>query len=157
MYLVIFTWFHVAVSLIAIGSGFVVMYGLLASLWLHTWTAVFLGTSVATSVTGYGFPFERMLPSHILGTIALVVLAATIPALYRFHLAGLWRNVYVIGAVMSLYLNFFVLIVQSFKHIPALKAVAPTQKEPPFAMAQLTALVIFTVLGFFAVMQFHPK
>src|SRR6266550_3854360 len=122
-----YTLVHVVISLVGIGSGFVVLYGLLTGKRLDRWTAVFLATTVATSVTGFGFPVHKLLPSHVVGTISLVVLAIAIPARYSFHLAGPWRRVYVIGAVTALYLNVFVLIVQSFLKVPALKALAPTQ------------------------------
>jgi len=108
-------------------------------------------TTVATSVTGFGFPFEHVTPAHIVGVISLLILAIAIPALYVFKLAGAWRWVYVIGATIALYLNFFVLIVQSFQKVPALKALAPKQTEPPFLVAQSAALVLFIVLGTLAV------
>src|SRR5437867_1274896 len=97
-----FTLFHVVLSLIGIGSGFVVLFGLLGGKLLNGWTGLFLATTVATSVTGFGFPFDHLLPSHIVGIISLVVLTAAIVALYTFHLAGGWRKVYVIGAVLAL-------------------------------------------------------
>jgi hypothetical protein len=102
-------------------------------------------------VTGYGFPFLHLLPSHVVGAISLVVLAVAIYARYARHLAGGWRGTYVIGAVIALYLNVFVLVVQSFLKVPALHALAPTQSEPPFAVAQLVVLVLFLVLGTLAV------
>jgi len=152
-----FTLVHVLISLIGIGSGFVVMYGLLGRKPLDGITAVFLTTTVLTSVTGYMFPFEHLLPSHIVGAISLVVLAIAIPARYVFHLSGIWRVVYVIGSAIALYLNVFVLIVQSFMKVPALHAMAPTQKEPPFLIAQLSVLVFFVVLTIFAAVRFHPE
>ncbi len=114
-------------------------------------------TTAATSVTGFLFPFHKLLPSHILGIISLVVLAVTIPALYTFHLAGPWRRVYVIGAVIALYLNVFVLIAQFFMKIPALKALAPTQSEPPFLATQVVVMLIFIVLGVLAVKRFPSE
>ena len=152
-----YTLAHVVISLVGIGSGFVVVFGLLTAQRLKGWTAVFLATTLATSVTGFGFPFEHLLPSHVVGLISIVVLAATIPALYTFHLAGPWRLVYVIGAVIALYFNVFVLIVQLFLKVPALKAMAPTQSEPPFAIAQLVALVLFLGIGIAAVVKFRPE
>ena len=152
-----FTLVHVLISLIGIGSGFVVMYGLISGKPLNGITAIFLVTTVLTSVTGFMFPFEHILPSHIVGTISLVILAIAIPARYAFHLAGIWRSIYVIGSAMALYLNVFVLIVQSFLKVPALHAMAPTQKEPPFLIAQLSVLVIFVVLTIFATVKFHPE
>jgi uncharacterized membrane protein SirB2 len=150
-----FTLLHVVISLIGIGSGFVVMYGLLHGKRFDGWTALFLATTVATSVTGFGFPFEHLLPSHKVGIISLVVLAVAVLARYAFHLAGAWRWIYVISAVIALYLNVFVAVVQAFEKVPALKALAPTQKEPPFLVAQLVVLAIFIMLGIFAVKRFR--
>ena len=152
-----FTLVHVLISLIGIGSGFVVMYGLLVRKPLDGITAIFLVTTALTSVTGFMFPFEHLLPSHIVGAISLVILAIAIPARYAFHLSGIWRVVYVIGSAMALYLNIFVLIVQSFLKVPALHAMAPTQKEPPFLIAQLSVLVLFVILTIFATVRFHPE
>jgi len=151
-----YTIVHVVISVIGISTGWVVLFGLLAAKRLDGWTALFLASTVATSVTGFGFPFEHLLPSHVVGVISLVVLAAAVFARYARHLAGSWRRIYVIGAVASLYLNVFVLIVQSFQKIPVLKALAPTQSEPPFAIAQGVVLVLFVVLGFLAVGKFRP-
>ena len=142
-----FTFVHVAISLVAILSGLVVLFGLLNTRRLEGWTALFLVTTVATSVTGFGFPIDIILPSHIVGAISLVLLAAAIIARYAFRLAGPWRYVYVIGAGIALYLNVFVLIVQLFQKVPALKALAPTQSEPPFAITQLFVLALFVWLG----------
>ncbi len=151
MSLATYTLVHVVVSLVGIGSGLVVLLGLLAGKRLNVSTALFLATTVLTSVTGYGFPFLHILPSHVVGAISLVVLAVAIYARYARHLAGGWRVTYVIGAVVALYLNVFVLVVQSFLKVPALHALAPTQSEPPFAVAQLVVLVLFLVLGTLAV------
>lgn len=145
-----FTAVHVALSLVGIGSGLVLLFGWLNGTWLKGWNVLFLVTTIATSVTGFGFPFEHLLPSHIVGILSLVLLAVALLALYAFHLAGAWRRVYVICAVAALYFNVFVLVVQLFLKVPALKAIAPTQKEPPFAVAQIVVLVLFVVLGFFA-------
>jgi hypothetical protein len=152
-----FTFAHVLISLVGIASGFVVLFGLLAAKRLEGWTAIFLVTTVATSVTGFGFPIDVILPSHIVGIISLVVLAVAIIARYAFRLAGFWRSIYVIGAGIALYLNVFVLIVQLFQKVPALKALAPTQSEPPFAIAQGSALVVFVVLVIAAAIRFHPE
>ncbi len=150
-----FTVIHVLISFVGIFSGFVVVYGFLARKPSEKWTAIFLATTVATSVTGFGFPFERLLPSHIVGIISLVILAPAIYARYRRHLAGRWRTVYVIGAVISLYLNVFVLVVQAFLKTPALKALAPTQTEPPFKIAQGIVFAIFVTLGVLSVIRFR--
>ena len=124
---------------------------------LPGWTALFLGTTVLTSVTGFFFRTEKLLPSQVVGGISLVLLAVAIAALYGFGLAGPWRTVYVITAVASLYLNVFVLVVQSFLKVPALHALAPKGNEPPFAIAQGIVLVLFVVVGFLAVRSFHPE
>jgi hypothetical protein len=142
-----YTLVHVVISLIGIGSGLVVVGGLLTQKDLRRWTPLFLTTTVATSATGYGFPFEHLLPSHIVGAISLVVLAVVLYARYARHLLGAWLATYVIGAVTALYFNVFVLVVQLFLKVPALKALAPTQSEPPFAIAQLLVLVLFVVAG----------
>ena len=151
------TFVHVVISLLGIGSGFVVVYGLIASKRLDAWTAVFLATTVATSVTGFFFPFERFLPSHALGIISLFVLTAAIVARYPRHLAGAWRRVYAGSAVAALYLNVFVLIVQLFQKVPALHALAPTQSDPPFQVTQLVALVAFVALGIAAAVRFRGE
>jgi hypothetical protein len=154
--LAIFTLIHVALSLIGIASGVVVAMGLLKSKRRDGWTMTFLVTTLATSVTGYGFPVDHVLPSHIVGGLSIVVLALAIVARYTYRLAGRSRLVYVIGAVVGLYLNVFVLIVQLFLKVPALEALAPTQSEPPFAAAQFVNLVCFVILGIAAAKKFRP-
>src|SRR5207245_4727097 len=119
------------------------------------WTALFLATTVATSVTGFAFPFDHLLPSHKVGIISLVVLAVAILARYAFHLAGAWRRIYVITAIAALYLNVFVGVVQSFLKVPALHALAPKQTEPPFMVTQLVILAIFILFGIIAAKRFH--
>jgi hypothetical protein len=123
---------------------------------LGGWTALFLATTVLTSVTGFLFPTDHLLPSHIVGIISLVALAVALLALYGFGLAGAWRWIYVISAVLSLYLNLFVGVVQAFQKVPALRAMAPTQSEPPFVVAQLIVMAIVIAVGIRAVMKFHP-
>jgi len=150
-----FTLLHVIISLAGIGSGFVVLYGLLNGKRLDGWTAIFLTTTVLTSVTGFLFPIDHLLPSHKVGLISLFVLAIAIAARYAFHLAGAWRQTYVVCAGLALYLNCFVAVVQAFLKIPALKALAPMQKEPPFLVAQLAVLVIFGWLTILAAKRFH--
>ena len=152
-----FTLVHVIISLIGIVSGLIVLFGLLSAKRLNGLTALFLLTTVLTSVTGFGFPFEHLLPSHKVGIISLVVLAIAILARYSFHMAGSWCWIYVVTAMIALYLNIFVLVVQSFEKVPALKAMAPTQSEPPFLVAQLVVLALFIVLTIFAVKKFHPE
>jgi hypothetical protein len=151
-----YTQLHVLISLVGIASGLMVLYGLLASKRLDRWTSLFLATTALTSVTGFGFPFAGVTPAIRLGVISLVALAIAYLARYVRHLAGGWRVAYVLSAAIALYLNVFVLIVQSFEKIPALKAIAPTQKEAPFAIAQLAVLVLFIGLTMLAVKQFHP-
>ena len=150
-----YTLLHVLISLIGIGSGLVVMYGFLSGKRLDGINTIFLITTVATSLTGFGFPFDHLLPSHKVGIISLVILTIAIPARYLFHLAGAWRSIYVIGAATALYLNVFVLVVQAFQKVPALRALAPTQKEPPFLIAQLLVLAIYLGFTILAAKRFH--
>jgi hypothetical protein len=157
MSLATFTLIHVIISLVGIGSGLIVLFGMLGGKRLDGMTALFLVTTVLTSVTGYVFPFEHLLPSHIVGAISLLVLLIAILARYSFHLAGKWRAIYVITAVMALYLNCFVLVVQGFLKVPALHAMAPKGNEPPFAIAQGIVLVLFIVAGILAVKKFSPQ
>ncbi|WP_424813515.1 hypothetical protein [Roseococcus sp. YIM B11640] len=138
---------HTAISFIAIGAGVVVVYELLRSGPSPFWTGLFLLTAILTSVTGYFFPFNGLLPSHIVGAIALVVLAVVLVARYLFGLRGGWRKVDAAGMVASLYFLVFVLVAQAFAKVPALHVLAPTQSEPPFAIAQLAVLVLFIGLG----------
>jgi hypothetical protein len=147
---------HSAISLVGIVSGFVVIFGMLDAQRLDGWTAVFLLTTVATSVTGFLFPFGAVLPSHKIGILSLVLLAIAIVALYIRHLAGAWRWIYVVCALLAQYFNCFVLVVQLFRRVTALQAIAPTQSEPPFAVAQLVVLLLFVWLGMRAVKRFHP-
>ncbi len=143
-----FTLLHVALSLVGILSGFVVLAGFLTAKRSNGWTALFLTTTVLTSVTGFLFTFHKFLPSHAVGIVSLLVLAVAIPALYVFHLAGSWRLTYVIGAVIALYLNVFVLIAQQFMKVPALKVLAPTQSEPPFLGSRSCSCWFLLSLGF---------
>jgi len=153
--LITFTLVHVVISLIGILSGLVVAGGLVSGKRLEGWTGLFLVTTAATSISGFGFPFEKFLPSHAVAIVSLVVLPVVIVARYLKHLAGPWRGIYTVGAVLALYLNFFVLIAQLFLRVPALIAAAPTGKEPPFAITQLIALALFVWLGFAAVRGFR--
>lgn len=151
-----FTAVHVLISLVGIASGLVVLFGMFSSKRLNGLTAIFLLTTVLTSVTGFGFPFEHLLASHKIGILSLVLLAIAILARYSFGMAGKWRWIYVVTAAISLYLNVFVLVFQSFEKVPALHALAPTNSEPPFAVSQGIVLVLFIVLTIFAVRKFHP-
>lgn len=152
-----FTLIHVAISLVGIFTGFVVLFGMLAGKPCATWTSVFLWTTLLTSVTGFFFPFHGFTPAIGVGILSLLILAPVFYAWYVRKLSGAWRWIYIIGGVLALYLNFFVLIVQSFQKIPALHALAPTQAEPPFAIAQGIALLFFIVAGFLAAKKFHPS
>jgi len=150
-----FTLVHVIIGLAGIATGFSVLYGLLTGKRLDGWTSIFLTTTVLTSVTGFMFPFEHLLPSHILGILSPIALTIAIVARYTFRLAGAWRGTYVVAAAIALYFNCFVAVVQAFAKIPALHAMAPTQKEPPFEIAQLLVLAIFVVLTYRATKRFH--
>jgi hypothetical protein len=150
----LFTAFHVLISLIGIVSGFVAIAGMVRAKPLDWWTDLFLVTTVATSVTGFLFPFNGFTPAIATGVISMIVLTLAIVALRVKRLDGPWARTYAITVVMAQYFNFFVLIVQSFRRVPALHALAPTESEPPFAIAQLVALVAFLVLGFVATRGF---
>ena len=151
-----FTLFHVVLSLIGIVSGFIAVIAMLQGRKAEGWTLAFFVTTVLTSVTGFGFAFTMLLPSHVFGIISLVLLGAALLGRYAFHLAGAWRWIYVVGVVLALYLNVFVLVVQLFQKVPALHALAPTQSEAPFAVAQLIVLIAFIALGVAAVRKFRP-
>jgi hypothetical protein len=142
-----FTLIHVVLSLVGIFTGLIVAGGLVAGKRLDGWTCVFLVSTVLTNVTGFGFPFVSLLPSHIIGILSLIVLPFVIAARYWRHLAGGWHVVFVVGAVLALYLNVFVLLAQLFLRLPALIVLAPTQKEPPFLVTQLIVLALFIWLG----------
>jgi hypothetical protein len=152
-----FTLLHVVISLVGIATGIVVVVGMLSGKRLPALTALFLITTVLTDITGYMLPAAKLLPSHIVGAISLVVLAVTIAALYMHRLAGAWRWIYVVGAITSLYLNVFVAVVQSFLKIPALNALAPTQSsEPAFVGAQGFVMAVAILAGVLATRRFHP-
>jgi hypothetical protein len=150
-----FTFVHVLISLIGIGTGMIVLLGLIGGKRLDGWTSIFLTSTVLTSATGFAFPFDQLLPSHKVGIISLFVLAVAIAARYAFQMTGVWRLSYVISATLALYFNVFVLVVQSFQKIPGLKQLAPTQSEPPFAIAQLAVLLSFIALGTMAAKKFR--
>ncbi len=152
-----YTLLHVLISLAGIGSGLVVMFGFLTGKRLDGWTALFLTTTVLTSATGFGFPTDHLLPSQVIGSISLVILAVAISARYVFHLSGAWRSIYVVTAAIALYLNVFVLVVQTFLKVPAVHALAPTQKEPPFLIAQIAVMLVFIGLTVLAVKKFHVE
>ena len=152
-----FTLLHVVISLIGIVAGAVVVFGMFGSQRMPGWTALFLVTTILTSATGFLFPFTKLLPSHIVGIISLVVLAVAVLALYVFGAAGSWRWIYVATAVLAFYLNAFVAVAQSFLKIAPLKQLAPTGTELPFVIAQGLVLVIFIALFVGAVRRFRPS
>lgn len=152
------TWFHTTLSVIALLAGFVVMRDLLTSTAPDAWTTTFLVTSIATSATGFAFPFTKFLPSHGVGALSLLVLAIALLAAYGFHNRGAWRVVYVVCLVVAQFFNVFVAIAQAFAKVPQLRALAPTQAEPPFAIAEGAALLAFVVLAIAAarVYRYEP-
>jgi hypothetical protein len=141
-----FTMLHVIISLIGIGTGFIVLFGLINGRLLSPWNVVFLVTTILTSLTGFAFPNDKITPGIILGILSTIVLAIALVALYAFHLRGAWRRTYAITAMIALYFNVFVLIAQTFEHVPTFHALAPTGTETPFKVAQLLLLVLFAVL-----------
>jgi hypothetical protein len=151
-----FTLVHVAISLIGILSGIVVVAAMLGGRAAGGWTALFLIATVATSVTGFFFPLEKFGPPHVIGIISLVLLAVALYALYGRRLGASWRATYIVAALVALYLNVFVGVVQAFQKVPVLQSLAPTQSEPPFLAAQTIVLFLFVVFGFLAVRRFHP-
>jgi hypothetical protein len=151
-----FTLLHVIITLVAIGSGLIAVGGMFASHRLPATTALFLSTTVLTSVTGFLFPIHGFTPALGVGIVSCVILAIALVAYYLKRLTGAWRWIYVITALASLYLNVFVLVVQSFVKVAALNALAPTQSEPPFAIAQGAVLAIFVLIGIAAVAKFRP-
>ena len=156
MSLAAFTQFHVVLSLVGIAAGILVVIGMWKSERMPYTTALFLATTLATSVTGFMFPFVKVGPPHVFGVISLVLLAFTLLALYRYRLVGRWRWIYITTAIFALYLNSVVGIVQAFQKIPALNALAPQGNEPPVAVAQGLLLMLFVVAGVIAVRRFQP-
>jgi len=156
-----FTLVHVIISLIGIVAGFIVMFGMLGSKRMPGWTAIFLLLTILTSATGFLIPpllFEKLLPSHMIGVLSLILLAIACYALYGQKLSGSWRWIYVLTALLALYLNTFVLVIQSFLKVPALHALAPSvpPSEPPFAIAQGIVLVFFIIVIIGAIRRFRP-
>ena len=141
------TIFHVVLSLIGVGSGVVAIYGLLKAKTPGRWTQIFLSTTAATSLTGFLFPFHGVTSAQVLGGLSLIALIIASLSIYRYHSQGIWRRTYAIAAVMVLYFNVFVLVVQLFRRVPALSAMAPTQSEPPFQIAQLAVVLLFAAIG----------
>ena len=152
-----FTLIHTLISLIAITAGLVVMGGLMAGKRLDGWVGLFLLTTALTSITGFGFPFTALIASHYVGVISLLILPPVIYARYQKHLLGSWRGVFVVGTALTLYLNFFVLVVQLFRRVPALLVSAPTQQEPPFVVTQVLVMAMFAILSVAAFKKFPPQ
>lgn len=152
-----FTTLHVVISLIGIISGFIVLYGMLTSRNFKSWTGILFVTTIFTSVTGFFFLRDRLLPSHIVGIISLAVLAVALISYYARHGDGAWRWIYVASALSALYLNVFVAVVQSFQKISTLQALAPTQSEAPFIVAQVGVMAAFLILGALAVRRYHSE
>lgn len=148
---------HVALSLAGIFTGCIVSAGLLASRRLPMWTAAFFATTLLTSLTDFLFPVPGLDPARVVGLISLAVLAAALLALYGLRHMGPWRWIYVLSALLAFYLNVFVAVVQAFEKISALRVLAPTQKEPPFQVAQLLVLAAFILLGVLGLRRFHPQ
>jgi hypothetical protein len=149
---------HVVISLIGIVSGLVVLFGLFKSQSMPGMTAIFLFTTILTNATGFMFPLDKLLPSHIIAILSLVLLAVACIALYGMKLSGAWRAIYLITAIASLYLNVFVLVIQSFMKVGPLHALAPSipPSEPPFAVTQGVVLVLFVIAIIAAVRRFRP-
>ena len=158
MSLATFTLAHVIISLIGIVAGIIVMFGLLGSNRMPGLTAIFLLFTILTSATGFLFPFDKLLPSHIIGILSLVLLAIACIALYGMKLSGAWRWIYVLTAMISLYFNVFVLVIQSFLKVGPLHALAPSvpPSEPPFAVVEGVVLVFFIIVIIGAVRRFRP-
>jgi hypothetical protein len=153
----IYTFVHVAISLIGIATGLLVLFGMLRNDRMDGMTRVFLFFTALTSLTGFGFPFRGVTPAVTVGIVSVIVLIPTIAARYAFQMKGAWRWVFIIGALVAQWFNTFVLIVQSFLKLPALHALAPKGSEPPFAVAQGAVLLFYVVIGYLAVRRFRPR
>jgi hypothetical protein len=155
MSLAAYTLVHVIISLVGIGSGLIVLFGMLKGKLLSPWNGLFLLTTILTSVTGFFFPYTKITPGIILGVLSLITLAIALFALYARHLNGGWRRTYAITALIALYFNVFVLVAQLFEKVPVIHALAPTQTEPPFKIAQLLLLILTIVLITLAAKKFR--
>jgi hypothetical protein len=151
-----FTVFHLILSMVGIAFGLIVAGGILASNRLPGWTALFLLTTILTSATGFLFPFTKLLPSHIVAIISLVLLAVALYALYGKNLVGVWRPVYIVTAMLALWFNVFVLVAQSFQKVALLNVYAPTGTEPPFAITQGAVLIFFIGAILLGIRKFKP-
>jgi hypothetical protein len=152
-----FTIVHVLISLVGILTGVIVVIGMCTNRRFPAWTAIFLATTVLTSLTGFLFPIKVIGPPHIVGVLSLLLLIPCLLALYTYKLAGKWRWIYVVTAVTALYFNVFVGVVQAFQKIGFLHALAPKGSEPPFAIAQGLVLLLFVVLAVVGVRKFRPR
>jgi hypothetical protein len=150
------TLIHVILSLLAILSGIRVAQGLMAARRYEKTTLFYMLSTALTLVTSFLFPYNGVTPGIIVGIICVLIFVPTAFARYMFHMAGIWRPVFVVGALALLYFNCLVLIVQSFQKIPSLNALAPTGGEPPVTISQAVLLVIFLLVGFFSVRRFRP-
>ena len=153
----LFLQIHVALSLIALVSGLVVLFGLLKGRALGGWTELFLVTIILTSVTGFPLPPFGLDPPRMVGILSLVLLAVALLAIYVFRVSGPWRWIYVVAAMTALYLDAFVGVIQAFAKLSFLHELAPTGSEPPFVIVQVLVLVFFVVFGFLARRRFRPK
>jgi hypothetical protein len=147
---------HVLLSAIGIAAGLIVMERLLRNRALGLTNTIFLAATILTSATGFLFPSREFGPPHIIGVISLAALAIAALALYFGNLIGAWRWIYVVSAVVALYLNVFVGVVQAFQKVGRLRMLAPTQTEPPFALAQTAVLLFFLALTVIALRRFRP-
>ena len=155
--LLTFTLIHVILSVVGIIAGLVMVGGFISGTRLNGWTGIYFVTTILTNVTGFGFPFANILPSHIVGGISLVVLAVALAARYWKHLSGSWRTVFVVASVAALYFNVFVLFAQLFVKVPAMIAIAPTQTAPAFVITHVIVLVLFVILGRASVRGFRTE
>ena len=155
MSLATYTIVHVIISLVGIGSGLIVLFGLLNGKLFSPWNGLFLLTTILTSVTGFFFPYTKITPGIILGVLSLITLAIAMYALYARHLSAGWRRTYAVTAMIALYFNVFVLVAQLFEKVPAIHALAPTQTEPPFKIVQLLLLILTIVLITLAAKRFR--
>jgi len=153
----VFTLVHVLLSLFGIFAGLVMAGGMMGGIHFARWTTLFLATTILTNITGFFFPFTTILPSHIVGVLSLIALAIALVALYAKRLAGSWRRVFVVAAILSLYLNVFVLVAQLLAKIPVLAAIAPDPGAPAFAITQLVVLALFVGIGWSALKRFPPS
>lgn len=147
---------HTLISLVGIATGLVMLRSMWANERADRMTGWFLATTIFTSASGFVLPAAKFLPSHAVGVLSLAILALACYARYGKRMSGAWRLAFVLSAVAALYFNVFVLVVQLFLKVPALRELAPKQNEPPFAIAQAAVLVAFVVAGVFAARRFHP-